>query len=96
MSQTESSQSAPKKRKLSFHYAEVTSKAYIKWVKEFKKDKPYFPDFLLELDDQHNWTSRLKCTGICRNNNEPFSVKETGCPNTIKIWNGKTHSLSNF
>ena len=88
MSQTISDPSAPKKRKRSFRYVEITNKAFLKWFTAFRKEKLYVQDFLLELDDQDNWTFRLKCTGNCRNKNEPFSVKETDCPNSIKTWNG--------
>jgi hypothetical protein len=84
----DNAEKAPKKRKLSNRYIEITNNTFIKWFTDYKKDKPFLQPFLQELDDQDNWTFRLKCTGNCRRNNQPFSVKETGCPTTIKVFNG--------
>lgn len=84
----DNAEKAPKKRKLSKRYIEIKNNTFLKWFTAYKKDKPYLQPFLQELDAQDNWTFRLMCTGNCRNKNQPFSVKETDCPTTIKVYNG--------
>ncbi|CAG5100402.1 Oidioi.mRNA.OKI2018_I69.XSR.g16984.t1.cds [Oikopleura dioica] len=84
--------SRPKKRKLGVSFIPCENQTFSDWLVEFKVDHPYAPDsFEKELDSENNWTFRLRCVGPCRNNNDPFSVKESGCQNSIKISNVKRH-----
>jgi hypothetical protein len=81
--------SQPKKRKIDISFVEYKNDAFSDYLKGLKVEYPDCPGaWEKEFDSDNNWTYRIRCVGPCRKKNLPFSVKESGCENSIKTGNG--------